>query len=447
MLWVALLACAWPEAPPTALAAAGATARALAVWGLQFTPRVVLLERAVLLEVERSLRLFGGLPALRRRLQEQAGELGAPAQAWAGTGQGALALARAGRAAGPPRELARALDELPLHCLDAVAQHEALLQRLGCRRLADVRRLPRDGLARRCGPHLLRQLDQAYGDAVETYAWFALPQGFRARLELPARVDNAAALLFGARRLLLQLEGWLGARQAGATALLLRWRCDDAAARSDPGHLVLRSALPLRGAEQLARLLGEHLAHVRLSAPVLELELELQHMQDLPGHTASLLAGAMPASAALGDAPDRRELVLALQRVAARLGPRRVLQGVLRADHRPERAQAWHAFGESDAADAAPGAPPEAACPAFLFARPLPLACRHGRPLWHGELQLLLGPQRIEGGWWQRDGRGGTHHVARDYWVAAHPDGALLWVFRSRAPAPHAAWFLHGVFA
>ena len=39
--------------------------QALAVWALQFTPRVAIAEEAVLLEVAASLRLFGGRAALR----------------------------------------------------------------------------------------------------------------------------------------------------------------------------------------------------------------------------------------------------------------------------------------------------------------------------------------------------------------------------------------------
>jgi protein ImuB len=269
-----------------------------------------------------------------------------------------------------------------------------------------------------------------------------LPQGFRARLELPARVEDAQALLFGARRLLLQLEGWLGARQAGATALVLRWRFDAPRLSAASGELVVRTALPLRGAEQLARLLAEHLGHVRLEAPAIELELELRDMQPLAGVTASLLPGT-PAQ----DAGASRDLVLALQRVAARLGPGQVLQGTVLADHRPEWQQAWHPLGEAPR-DAAPTPAGRAGPrPTFLLPRPLPLRSRDGRPLWQGELRLLLGPQRIEGGWWQRDPAGGTHHVARDYWVAANQRSGLLWVFRSRERTARAQWFLHGVFA
>ena len=64
-----------------------------------------------------------------------------------------------------------------------------------------------------------------------------------------------------------------------------------------------------------------------------------------------------------------------------------------------------------------------------------------------GELQLLLGPQRVEGGWWDRDEASGhTRHAVRDYWVAASAPAGLLWVFQTRL-AEEPAWFLHGFFA
>jgi len=52
---------------------------------------------------------------------------------------------------------------------------------------------------------------------------------------------------------------------------------------------------------------------------------------------------------------------------------------------------------------------------------------------------LLTGPERIESGWW--DG----HDVMRDYFVAANPSDALLWIYRERSEG--ARWFLHGFFA
>jgi protein ImuB len=69
-------------------------------------------------------------------------------------------------------------------------------------------------------------------------------------------------------------------------------------------------------------------------------------------------------------------------------------------------------------------------------------------PIYHGRLMLLLGPQRVEGGWWDRGGGGEDHarNVARDYWVALSAEAGVLWVFQTRLDgAP--AWFLHGHFA
>ena len=85
--------------------------------------------------------------------------------------------------------------------------------------------------------------------------------------------------------------------------------------------------------------------------------------------------------------------------------------------------------------------------PAFVLPQPLKLLVRQHRPLYQGELQLLLGPQRVEGGWWDRDEASGhTRHAVRDYWVAASAPAGLLWVFQTRL-AEEPAWFLHGFFA
>ena len=82
--------------------------------------------------------------------------------------------------------------------------------------------------------------------------------------------------------------------------------------------------------------------------------------------------------------------------------------------------------------------------------QPLRLALRDHRPLYQGVLQLLAGPHRVEGGWWDRtvvDGQSATRHVARDYWVALSEHAGVLWVFQTRLDDEQIAWFLHGMFA
>jgi protein ImuB len=501
MLWTALCLTPPPDAPaPSSLSPDATEAKAedtqdalhaLANWALQFTPRVALVESgAVVMELSQSVRLFGGLGALQERIQEEAPQLGVQSLAWSSNSLAALALARSAQAgqrtpatspglglgSGP---LSEQLDPLPLHTLSAARPHQALLGRLGCRTLGHLRALPRGGLRRRFDRDLLLALDQAYGLQPEAPTWHTLPDTFTARLDLMARVEQAPALLFGARRLLLSLCGWLEARHEGVTARRLRWRHDSLRSREagPGGELVLRTATPTRHIEHLGRLLAEHLAHVRLATPVDGLELSALDTQPLVSGSASLLPDTAPAGESLG---------LVMERIAARLGAQRVLRPQPQADHRLEWMTHWHAATEApEPATAAPArtARPVPAGnaalpqPCFVLPEPLKLPMQGPHPVYHGALRFLTGPHRVEAGWWDRGASPSTEHrhpphdtlrsavlgdgpqgggaeastrqVARDYWVALSEQAGVLWVFQERqARAEEAtAWYLHGIFA
>lgn len=190
----------------------------------------------------------------------EADDLGIAAIGWAPNSPAALACTRAGVRNGLRRPLPELLDALPMEVLSAVAPHRLTLAQLGCRTLGDMRHLPRGGISRRFGKDLLRAMDCAYGLRPETHGWVELPETFRARLELMSRVETAPALLFGARRLLVQLCGWLAARRAGTTAFTLRWAHDAMRSREagEGGELTIRTAQPMRQIEHLCRLLAEH---------------------------------------------------------------------------------------------------------------------------------------------------------------------------------------------
>jgi len=120
---------------------------------------------------------------------------------------------------------------------------------------------------------------------------------------------------------------------------------------------------------------------------------------------------------------------------------------VLCADHRPEWMQHWHSdlAHRPRQATAGSGMP----LPPWLLEVPLRLEERQHRPHYQGPLQLLLGPDRVEGGWWHRSGQGSDAqalNVQRDYWLARSPHAGLLWVFQQRLAGDQAAWFLHGYF-
>ncbi|WP_084451622.1 Y-family DNA polymerase [Roseateles chitosanitabidus] len=488
MLWVALIL---PPRPPAPVADPAAppdhpwgicpdAQSGLAVWCLQFTPRVALMEDAVVMEVEASLRLFRGLPALKTRIADEAPDLGAIGIGWAPSATAALVLARCGVQDLGGRLLQAVLDPLPLQAMSAGAEHAESLSRAGINTLGQLRALPRGGIGRRFGAPLLAMLDQAYGLRPEAHAWVALPEDFHARLELPSREDHAPALLMGTRPLLMRLCGWLAARHAGATGVTLHWVHDSMRAKDagDGGSLTIRTAEPIRELEHFCRLMAEHLAKTRLLAPVGELRLEAVGVQALTEESASLLPDAVRTG---------ESLYLTLERIAARLGPERVLQPVAGDDHRLEWMTRWRpaadgrGAGRRRPATCAAPAMPE---PAFLLEPPLRLALRDHRPHYQGPLTLLIGPDRVEGGWWDRvptrasdaspptatgaaasvatgapvftaidpatdaaAQASGHRNVVRDYWLAVNDNAGVVALFRQPLEDGGSAWFLHGVYA
>ena len=448
---------------------------ALAWWSLQFTPWVAQVQQALVLEISASERLFGGRMALLQALL-QPGHAPLPMQ-YAHGDSALLALARlacdalqqVGELAQPPLPP----DALPLHTLAAAQAHLPTLERLGCTTWGQLRALPRGGVARRFGAPLLTALDQAYGAAPEVYAWLRLPEVFEAPLELAAQVESAAAMLFGARRLLAQLQLWLRARQHGVLELELRWQLDarrantlhrDAWHQGDGyGRLQLRTAEPTQDPRHLERLLAEHLAQVTLPAPVLYLRLRTLETCALRGQSLSLL----PDELRSGDSLHHM-----LERIAARLGPESVRAVTLQDEHRPECMQNWQTLGAQASAVVSTGIgrpssfavqtgmvsgratsqasaitiAAQALYPTWLLPQVRSLACgTDGLPQWDGPLALLAGPQRLELQAWDTGPQ-----VQRDYYIAHSPGQGLLWVYRERlglAQEQGAAWYLHGLFA
>ena len=520
MHWIALQ----PE-PVPADVADGLTdpLTALGWWALRYTPKVARIGDVLLMEVAASARLWGGLPALLQHILISNQPVALYKYAQAATSLVALAKLEvrpfsAVQAAKPvlgkrlPETRLPATDQpghnlsmhgqsaddlsstksfenkfhaddLPLHALAAARPHLDTLMRLGVTRWGQLRALPRGGVSRRFGAALLDALDQAYGERPDLYPWLTLPEVFEASLELSAQVESAPALLFAARRLLAQLKVWLQLRHRGVLALELRWQMDERRHTDHEGTLLLRTAQATQDSSHLQRLLGEHLAHVRLPAPAHTLRLRTVETAALAHVSASLLPDAQMA----GDS-----LAQMLERLSARLGADQVLQLQPRLDHRPEQMQVWQKFATDSIAigainkratgqkslrklistavavthgaediDQAPvtatasglglGAWPQPLAPAWLLHVPLKLALRQQQPQYQGPLTLLAGPQRIEAGWW-----GGGDLALRDYFVARSAQAGLLWIYRERLPRtggaetaeePGGSWYLHGLFA
>ncbi len=475
-----------------------AALQAVAHVALACTPAVTLHdEQTVLLDVQASLRLFRGLPALWQRLLASVAPLGHRVHsAAAPTALGAALLARwqpggppvsaaspapssaaaavAGGSAGwaPPgphaatlRALQDRLDSAPVWLLGPGREHWDALQGMGLHTLSDLRQLPRTGLARRFGEGLMGDLDRALGLQPDPRVWVLLPAVFESRLELYARAETTDQVLAGAAVLLARLVAWAQARQVRIACFTLAMQHEDHRHAAVPAsELRIELAEPALDAGHLQLLLRERLGRVDMVAPTLELRLHCRHTVAAPAPNGELF----PTHSSQAEGLTRL-----LERLRARLGDDQVQRLEAVADHRPECASrsvpahgaiGRHTLGmlgvsgtpglsDTPGMPGMPGTPgtPRAGLsplplhrPTWLLPEPLPLAARGALPLLQGRpLRLLSGPERIESGWWD------SQPVARDYFIAQTDDGSLVWVYRARVPGVpgDVDWHLQGRFA
>ena len=472
----------------------------LGCWAMQYTPRLSLQmpdavhpQAGLLLDIEPSLRLFGGLEALQQRLRLELHALGYQvAIGCAPTATAAWLFARwqDGLVARSETKLSIHLAQLPVSLLASLEERRDTIEAIGVRVFRDLSRLPRSGLARRFGKALLLEMDLALGRQPELRNWFQAPLQFASTLELLADVEHAEALLFAARRQLCELAGWLAARHAAVRHFVLKARHDRTGRTASPGAcgpvtlIEARFASPTRDVDRMLAVLRETLANTRWPSAVHTLDLCCKEVVPAEPGDRQLFPVAASTEESLG------RLV---ERLQARLGREQVQRLLLAADHRPEAAYrietvenpappatpppaAPSSAASSSAAGAparlrstpvslatgaapSPGSGAQAAGavqtprPLWLLPQPIALRERNQRPWWHGPLKLLSGPERIEGGWWD------CNLVQRDYFIAEDDHAQWFWIYRTRgsggacASAPDrripdldTSWYLQGVF-
>ena len=437
---------------------------------LAYSPSVYQHARETLLiDVTYSLRLFGGVRQIVQGLRQQLKRLTLQVQSGvAPTATGAWLLAQVARhstqhsiqrsAQYSPRyacsqpTLERLLNPLPCAMLQSAQPHLVWLKAIGCETLGGLRALPRSGLQRRVGTALLTELEQAYTQAVWRQVPYLAPEQFIEQLDLLDRLEHTTALASFAERLALSLCTWLAAKQYALRSATLELHHERGRHACPPTALELAFGEPVWLMSQLMPLLHERLSRQNLAGPVVALTLRSQALSPQNARSATLFPDPLHAPA------DYRRL---LDLLSARLGAEQILQPAPLADHRPEIANNWVPFDASTATKSAASAMTTQAAsvtttrstrdtvsstsaplterPFWLLAEPLLLNVRNDRPIYHGPLKLLRGPERIESGWWDH------LRIARDYFVAQDQQAVRYWIYRER-DTEQARWFLHGVF-
>jgi protein ImuB len=289
------------------------------------------------------------------------------------------------------------LGQLPVDRIALEPSVATALSRMGLRTLSQVQALSRHSLARRFEAQVLRHLDALFGLRHLALAFYLPPDRFDVRIELNFDVQSHQALLFPLRRLTGDLSAFLCGRDSGVQRFDLHLEHAGL-----PDTLIKVGLLSAeRDPAMLFELARGRLEQVRVEAPVRGFRLRAE---DLPAF--------VPQCQELFD--DRPQQSLPWEqlreRLRARLGDDAVQGLRFQADHRPECA--WQATVDSQAC----GVLPVVQRPGWLLTEP--------QAVHEGSTRILMGPERIESGWWDGD------DVRRDYYLVETRSGQQGWAYR-----------------
>ncbi|HEX9469006.1 MAG TPA: DNA polymerase Y family protein, partial [Bradyrhizobium sp.] len=413
------------------------------------------------LDITGCAHLFGGEAALMRMV---CGVLSAQgftvSAAIAGTSVCARTMTRHvhGRIVGDGEE-ADAVQPLPVSALGADDAITRGLRRAGLKTIGDVASRARHEITARFGAGFTTLLEQALGQGDAPISpRKPLPDYIvEKRFAEPVATEGVISAT------LSTLAGMLVAAMAkqgkGARRLEASFFRTDGAVRA----IVVDTGQPVTKAEMIDRLFRERLDAlndpldpgfgfdlIRLSASRTEIVVQQQRDLDANVH-------------------DNDELAALIDRIAARIGGRRVVVHLPQDTHIPERAvlaapaqhhlaavthAVWPARAESE--------PPLR--PLRLFEKPEPIkvpfaTVPDGPPhhfTWRRATHVVVrveGPERIAMEWWKQDGQA----LTRDYFRIEDEAGLRFWIYRDGLygselvteegkPAP-SNWFVHGLFA
>ena len=450
-------------------AADAAALAKLALWCLRYTPTVAAWEEAsgadgLFLDITGCAHLLGGEAELLADLEQRLIAFGLyPRLAIADTAGASWAMARHGPAEArivPAGKEGEALRNLPLAALRLSPASQALMRRLGFKRIGELDAQPRAPFATRFEPEVLHRLDQALGRAPEPLTPVMAPPAYHVRALFLEPILSQEHVLEAARRLLRELAEVLMRDGVGARVLrlMLFQVVSETRLQHDSGvqSLDVGLAAPSRDPEHIAQLIGLRLYRLDNA---LETEFGFEaaaiHVlvaEPLPERQEQLGMGEEAA------APEA--LARLIDRLQQRLSAGAVRRLHPHQSHIPERAVRPRSPSPRKREEGPSPLPAEewgeGVSPRPLLLLPRPEAAEvvalipEGPPRqfrWRGILYQVAesqGPERIEPEWWRRTGE-----ATRDYYIVEDAGGRRFWLYRAglygRDEAPP-RWFVHGVF-
>lgn len=424
----------------------------LARWALRFSPIVAPeYPDGLLLDIAGCQRLFGGEGRLVEKVAGSLEGLGFPARlAIAPTFGCAWAVARYGKnrtAIISDGAVQKSLAPLPVAALRIGPAMEAALVEVAIVRIGQLFDISRDELAVRFGIELLRRLDQAAGDTVETIS----PVQHSIPLEVCHTFDGPVSRLDAIQatveQLLSALVVELEKQNTGLYFLRIAFRRVD----MTPAHVSLALAHPSRSRNHLWSLIHPKLERMHWGYGVERIVLRAVQTGRVRHKQMALWSGEL-SSERLDEPTALGEL---LDRMMNRLGRNSVTTIEPIETYIPEQAFVTRAFLKTShyGVCGANGVGKERVFPgnrpSRLFDTPEPARVMalvpDGPPVWlrrrgiESAIVTSNGPERIALPWWTEDRK-----TVRDYYAVQDEHGQWLWIFRD---CHSGRWFVQGEWA
>ncbi|MDF1710756.1 MAG: DNA polymerase Y family protein [Akkermansiaceae bacterium] len=311
--------------------------------------------------------------------------------------------------------------------------HAPVLQLWGLQTLADLAKLPRQGLAERLGKELARLHDIAHGKHHRLLTLYRARNHYRVTHQFEPPVESHEPLLFMAKRLLQTLCNRLHHHQRAAAEIQLTLAFDNGAAHAR--KLILSE--PSLSPDVLLRTLHTHLETVKAPAPMEEFHLELT--PTLPRHAQHQLFSR--------GLKDPNEFADTLRRLSGILGSNRIGIPYQINTHRPDIVALSPVISDFKT-PLAPDITPVNQLPLKRQRPPIPIHVasekrgRHHHPLalltgpHQGQIHKARGPFPLSGSWWENGWQ-------QAQWDVELQDSLLLQL----AFLPPKQWHLTGIYA
>lgn len=431
----------------------------LARWAQRFSPVVAADEPdGLLLDMAGCERLFGDDEQVVARVDVELRRIGLSARlALAPTVGCAWAAARFA----PDRATIVTLDRvretlapLPVAGLRVDANFARALAEVGVERIGALFDVPRQELACRFGADLLRRLNQATGETLETIDPLRFSTPPQATRTFDGAVSHWEAIVLTVRELLFSLVVQLEERGCGVRLLEVVLQRISAASQ----RLSISLTSPSRDLGHLWTLLRPKLEQVHLGYGVESISLRAARVGDLRPRQLQLTS----IEGQRDDATDATAWGEFLDRLMDRLGRRAVREMIAEQTHVPEQAFVLREWSGRKKTAAEISRLDDFSAAAALLDRPsqllvVPEAARvislvpDGPPswiAWRGRecaVRCGRGPERIALPWWNTgSGETPSPDLSRDYYELDDDQGRRLWVYRDRT---NQGWFVHGLWA